>query len=105
MTGRENGKNGLADVKDFLLTDGFSPQEMLGDTLPPALPVALPPEPGDHDATVPLGALVPEAGAPAFTAEITLRPLELTIAEAGLAMERTLVETKERALNAKREHG
>jgi hypothetical protein len=61
------------DVKDFLLSDGFSPQEMLGDTAPEGLPVAVPPEPGDDELTVALDALVPEAGAPAFTAEITLR--------------------------------
>ena len=59
------------DVKDFLLTDGFSPQEMLGDTAPQ--PVPAPPEEGEADTTIPLGALVPEAAAPSFTAEVTLR--------------------------------
>ncbi len=61
------------DVKDFLLTEGFSPQEMLGDTAPQGLPAAAPPEPGEADPTVPLGALVPEAASPVFTAEVTLR--------------------------------
>jgi hypothetical protein len=79
------------DIKDFLVTEGFSPQEMLDDARrshyppePAALPLAPPPLPplppqlpgqetAGPPATVPLGAIVPEAASPAVTAEVTLR--------------------------------
>jgi hypothetical protein len=76
------------DIKDFLVTEGFSPQEMLGEaqrvrppepTAPPITPPPLPPVPAPHPGDeagptlVPLGAIVPEAPSPAVTAEVTLR--------------------------------
>jgi hypothetical protein len=73
------------DIKDFLVTEGFSPQEMLGEVrpLPPPEPpppsALMRPRPPDEAAAappsqpVPLGAIVPEAPSPAVTAEVTLR--------------------------------
>jgi hypothetical protein len=59
------------DIKDFLLSDGFSPQEMLGDTAPPVL--SAPGSAGEEPAAALLQDIVPLLSSPTVTAEITLR--------------------------------
>lgn len=56
------------DVKDFLLAEGVSPQDVLGD----AASATLPPQPEEPHA-VSLGDIVTGASPAAFTAEVTLR--------------------------------
>lgn len=58
------------DVKDFVLAEGVSPQEMLGDEVPAAPSLATG---TGASASVSLSEIVSGAGAPAFTGEVTLR--------------------------------
>jgi Domain of unknown function (DUF4388) len=60
------------DVKDFVLADGFSAQEMLGDTTPPALDPVGPLARGGVAAAT-LEEIVPLMSSPTVTAEVTLR--------------------------------
>jgi len=58
------------EVKDFILADGFSAQEMLGDTAPPVQNSVTA---GEEGAPTTLEDIVPLLSSPTVTAEVTLR--------------------------------
>jgi hypothetical protein len=63
------------DDKDFLRSEGFSPQEMLGDTAPPVSPPARPAPPGGETPPPGFPHFLASSASPALTPEVTLRLL------------------------------